>query len=253
MGPNASGTAGRGSPVATSSRSRLSPVRRAWANPKSAIAMRGIVSLTIDRVKPTLNYTMVSVDLGRAVLRVFSVRKSPCLRCARAPAAPRRGAGLLDRRDAGARGGYRVPSAFPSLREYPEPPTEELLDPRRELAAAPGVGGLLDDLGLGGVGMDDARDAAQADALGDRQTELAHHVAGVLGDQGGAEDLVGAALEVNAQEALVLAVEAGAVVVGEGPGQGVDLEAPAARGALVHPDLAALRAAPRAPPNRHPA
>src|ERR1700724_2106554 len=61
---SASRTTGRGSPVATSSRSRLSPVRRAWANPKSAIAMRGIASLTIDRVKPSVNYTMVSVDLG---------------------------------------------------------------------------------------------------------------------------------------------------------------------------------------------
>jgi hypothetical protein len=41
--------------------------------------MRGIASLTIDRVEPGANNTMLSVDLGRAVLRAFSVRKSPCL------------------------------------------------------------------------------------------------------------------------------------------------------------------------------
>src|SRR5262249_42595680 len=69
--------------------------------------------------------------------------------------------------------------------EHPEPPVEQLLDPRRELTSPPGVGGALDDLGLGGAGMDDARDLAQADAMGDGQAELGQHVAGVLGDQGG--------------------------------------------------------------------
>src|SRR5207302_8327349 len=41
--------------------------RRAWANPKSAIAMRGIASLTMGRVRPSVNHTLVSVDLGRTV------------------------------------------------------------------------------------------------------------------------------------------------------------------------------------------
>src|SRR5258708_4669851 len=114
------------------------------------------------------------------------------------------------------------PSRLP---EQPEPPAEELPGGRRELAAAPGVGGLLQHLALGGVGVDDRGDAAEPDALGDRQAELAEHVAGVLRHQGGAEDRVAATPQVDAQEALLLAVENGAIVIGDRHGQRVHLEA----------------------------
>ena len=53
----------------------------------------------------------------------------------------------------------------------------------------------------------------------------ADHVPGVLGDERGAEDPVGALLEVEAEEALVLAVEDRAVDVVERDGQRVDRDA----------------------------
>src|SRR5690349_9818268 len=88
------------------------------------------------------------------------------------------------------------------LPEDLEPPLEQPLDPWRQLTAAPGVGGLLHHLALGGVGVDDAGDLAQADPLGDRQAELADHVTGVLGHQRRAEDAVLPLLQVHPQEAL---------------------------------------------------
>ena len=49
--------------------------------------------------------------------------------------------------------------------EEPEEDLEGALDERRQLAAAPGVGGLLDDLGLGRVGVNGGRDLVQTDLL----------------------------------------------------------------------------------------
>jgi len=68
---------------------------------------------------------------------------------------------------------------------------EDLLDRRRELGPPPGVGGFLYDLALGGVGVHGLGDLSETDSRGDRQGQLADHVSGVGGDQGGAENLVG--------------------------------------------------------------
>jgi hypothetical protein len=63
--------------------------------------------------------------------------------------------------------------------------------------------------------VDDARDAAEPGARGDGQRQLGQHLARVTGDDGRAEDPVRPRPDMDLDEALGLAVEDGAVDVGE--------------------------------------
>ncbi len=71
-----------------------------------------------------------------------------------------------------------------------EPEVEEAAHGRRQLAAAPLVGCLLDDLGLRRIRVNRARDLAEADAGGDRDAQLSNNLAGMRCHQRGAEYLV---------------------------------------------------------------
>src|SRR4051812_9083886 len=82
--------------------------------------------------------------------------------------------------------------------------------PRVEVAGVVLVAAAPDGLALGRIGMDDPGHRAERDPVHDRHRELVDHVAGVLRDDGGAEDLP-LLPDVDLAEALVLAVEDGAV------------------------------------------
>src|SRR5207249_12317961 len=73
------------------------------------------------------------------------------------------------------------------------------------------------------------------------------HLAGVAGDDGRAEDAVGALLHVHLDETLLLAIGYGAVDGGQGRHEGVDGDALPGRVALVHADVRDLRVGVGAP------
>ena len=107
------------------------------------------------------------------------------------------------------------------LLEDPEPQLQDPAHGWAELLLAPGVGGLAHDFGLRRIGVDGRGELAETDAMSDRQRQAADHLAGVLGNEGRAEDSVLPLLENDAQETLALTVEDGAVDVLEGHGDQV--------------------------------
>src|SRR5271167_2586257 len=80
------------------------------------------------------------------------------------------------------------------LRSAPpgEQALEEALDRRRKAGAVVDVAELAQRFGLRRVRMDGGGEAAEADAVVHRQHGLADHLAGVTGDDGEADQLVGA-------------------------------------------------------------
>ena len=105
------------------------------------------------------------------------------------------------------------------------PPVEDLVDGGREAGAVVEVADFADAFGLGGVGVDDVGELLEAHAALHGHGDLADHFAGVAGDDGRAENLVAALLDVNLDEALVVAVGAAAVGLADGLDEGVDLDA----------------------------
>jgi len=99
------------------------------------------------------------------------------------------------------------------------PPSEELghqrFDSRGEAGAIVLVADFTDGIGLGGIGMEGAGDFSEADVVGDGEGQFGDQFAGMFGDDGGADDGIGAGAQVDADESVGLAVEDGAIDFGE--------------------------------------
>src|SRR5437867_1948596 len=95
--------------------------------------------------------------------------------------------------------------------------------------------------------MDHVGERAEAEPAHHRERDLVQHLARVPGDDGRAEDAVGALLHVHLDEALLLAVGDGAVDGGERRHEGVDGDVLPRGVALVHPDVRDLRIGVGAP------
>src|SRR5581483_8991564 len=127
-----------------------------------------------------------------------------------------------------------------------EPPVEHALHRRRQPAAVPGVRGLPDRLGLGRIRMDDARDGAEPDLPDHRERDLRDRLARVRRDQRRAADRP-LSVDVDAEEAVVIALEAGAVDVGERDRDRPDRDAVRGGVLLVPADVRDLGRRVRAP------
>src|SRR5262249_22791570 len=93
----------------------------------------------------------------------------------------------------------------------------------------------------------DPGDAAETDLADDRQRDLADHLAGMGGDDGAAEDLIGALHDVDFHEARFLAFDDGSIDVAHRNFERIDLDAPLLRVALVHADVGDFGVGVRAP------
>src|SRR5439155_2883483 len=124
---------------------------------------------------------------------------------------------------------------------------EEAAHPRRETGPPLRIRGATERVCDRRVGVDGAAERVDAEARGHGEDDLADRLAGVAGDQRGAQDASAAALEMEAREPLRPTLEHGAVDLLEGHREGGDVVAPLAGLRLRPADVRDLRLGVRAP------